>query len=346
MSGSIEPGEADAESAVDTDRLTLTVVVCAYTLERWQRLCEAVRSLRRQQRTPDEIVLVVDHCPELEQRAAHAQELAGLRIVANRHARGLSGARNTGIACAHGQIVAFLDDDAAADPDWTEHLLAGYADRSVLGVGGLVRPMWDTGRPGWFPREFDWVVGCTYRGMPTSRTAVRNLIGANMSFRRDVLAEVGGFRVDLGRVGTRPIGCEETDLCIRAAARHPRAVIRYEPAAAVGHHVTAQRATWSYFRARCFAEGLSKASVSRHVGKRRALASERSYLCSTIPAALLRTVWPGRQRTRLPAALAVASGVAVTVCGYAIGLARTVSTAGAGHAEASGGVRSRPGKEA
>ena len=66
-----------------------------------------------------------------------------------------------------------------------------------------------------------------------------------MSFRRADVVAAGGFRLDLGRVGTRPMGCEETELCIRMSARRPGSVLRYEPAATVRHHVPAQRATWS-----------------------------------------------------------------------------------------------------
>ncbi|MEV0532428.1 glycosyltransferase family 2 protein [Kitasatospora sp. NPDC050463] len=295
---------------------SLTVIVCTYTLDRWDDLRAAIGSVLAQRRPADEIVLVVDHCPELVARAA--AELTGVRIVENRERQGLSGARNTGTDTAHGDVVAFLDDDAVADPDWTERLLAGYRDPRVLGVGGLVRPAWETGRPRWFPPEFYWVVGCSYRGLPERPAPVRNFIGANMSFRRSEILAAGGFRTDLGRVGTRPLGCEETELCLRLADRRPGALLYYEPAAAVRHHVPGGRATWSYFRSRCYAEGLSKATVARHAGRRRALASERGYLRSTVPSALVRALSPGGVLTE---ALALVAGVGSTVLGYGVGQA-------------------------
>ena len=55
-------------------------------------------------------------------------------------------------------------------------------------------PFWSANQPFWFPEEFNWVIGCTYRGMPTKNAPVRNLIGANMSVRKDVFTKVGGFR--------------------------------------------------------------------------------------------------------------------------------------------------------
>ncbi|MFD9128308.1 glycosyltransferase family 2 protein, partial [Kitasatospora sp. NPDC059571] len=332
------------------DRTTLTVVICAYTPDRWDDLCAAVESVRAQRRPVEELLVVVDHCPELAALARTG--LPGARITENRERRGLSGARNTGVADAHGDVVAFLDDDAAADPDWAGRLLAGYRDPRVLGVGGLVRPWWESGRPGWFPPEFDWVVGCSYRGLPERPAPVRNFIGANMSFRRGLLLAAGGFRTDLGRVGRRPLGCEETELCLRLAARHPDGVLLYEPAAAVRHHVPPARTARRYFRARCFAEGLSKAAVTAHAGAGRALASERRYLGSTVPRAALRAVRPGAPHPQVLAALC--TGVGATVLGYAAGRSRAAlrhlgrggppppapAPAGAG-ARAGGGVWTR-----
>jgi GT2 family glycosyltransferase len=311
----------------DTDEradAVLSVVICAYTLDRWDDIRAAVASVRAQQPPIDEILLVVDHCPELLARAT--RELTGLRVLPNRERQGLSGARNTGVAEARGEIVAFLDDDAAADPAWAARLLEGYRDPHVLGVGGLVRPWWQGGRPDWFPAEFDWVVGCSYEGLPRCSGPVRNFIGANMSFRRAEVLAAGGFRTDLGRVGTRPLGCEETELCLRLSERHPDAVLLYQPSAAVRHHVPESRATWAYFRSRCYSEGLSKAMVSRRAGHQRALASERAYLRSTIPHACLRSLRPGADPRTLAA---LTGGVGATVLGYALGLAR-----GAIHAQA------------
>ncbi|MEK2489818.1 glycosyltransferase family 2 protein [Kitasatospora purpeofusca] len=309
-------GGAPDGRAPGPDAPDLTVVICAYTVERWDDLSAAVASVHAQRRPPGELLLVVDHCPELLRLAQ--EHLTGLRILANRQRRGLSGARNTALAEARGALVAFLDDDAAADPEWTAHLLAGYRDPDVLGVGGLVRPWWRTGRPDWFPPEFDWVVGCSYRGLPVRPAPVRNFIGANMSFRRAEAVAAGGFRTDLGRVGRRPLGCEETDLCIRLSARHPGAVLRYEPAAAVHHRVPAARTTFGYFAARCWAEGCSKAAVVRYDGAAAGLASERAYLRHTLPVALLRSL----RRRRPATAAALCAGVALTAGGYLTGVVR------------------------
>jgi glycosyltransferase involved in cell wall biosynthesis/GT2 family glycosyltransferase len=265
---------------------TISVVICAYTFDRLEVMGEALDSLRGQTLPPHEIVLVIDHAPELLEEVRRLWP--DLKIVANREQQGLSGARNTGVAEASGEVVAFLDDDAIAAPDWLQHLADAYADPEVLGAGGSVHPRWVEGKPGWFPPEFAWVVGCTHSGMPQEAGPVRNLVGANMSFRRAPLVEVGGFSHELGRVGTLPVGCEETDLSIRVHQRWPAAEILYDPAAEVEHVVPGSRGKLGYFFDRCRAEGRSKAVLTKMVGSEDGLSSERSYVRQTLPAGVLR----------------------------------------------------------
>ena len=275
--------EPRAERAATTP--TISVVICAFTFDRLEVMGESLDSLRAQTLAPHEVVLVIDHAPELLEEARRLWP--DVKIVANREKRGLSGARNTGVAEAGGEVVAFLDDDAIADSRWIERLAAAYADPNVLGAGGTVRPRWVEGKPGWFPPEFDWVVGCTHSGMPSQLSPVRNLVGANMSFRRAPLLEVGGFSHDLGRVGTLPVGCEETDLSIRVHQRWPGAEILYDPDAEVEHVVPGTRGRVRYFLDRCRAEGRSKAVLTGMVGSGDGLSSERSYVRRTLPLGFL-----------------------------------------------------------
>jgi GT2 family glycosyltransferase len=308
-----------ARSTVPAAGLRMSVVICAYTERRWDDIVAAVASVRAQTRPPARTILVVDHNPPLLKRAGAA--FPDLRVVPNAGRRGLSGARNTGVAHAAGDVVAFLDDDARAEPDWLERLAAGYSSPSVIGVGGAATPVWPARRPSWLPPEFDWVVGCSFAGMPTARAAVRNLIGANMSFRREVLGTVGGFTDGIGRVGSRPLGCEETELGIRLRQWRLGVRLVYEPDAVVRHRVTADRAAWRYFCSRCYAEGLSKAMVSRLVGARDALETERRYVRSVLPRAVARGLDP-RRRDRaagIASACAVLAGLGLTAAGYARG---------------------------
>jgi glycosyltransferase involved in cell wall biosynthesis len=308
------PGSEDAS---DQPKPPISVVICAYTRDRLGALHDAIGSIRRQSLPAHEIVLVIDHAPELLE---HCRERwSDVRVVSNREAQGLSGARNTGIATSSGEIVAFLDDDAIASPDWLERMAGAYEDRGVIGVGGTVRPLWLGGRPSWFPVEFDWVVGCTHSGMPQQRSPVRNLVGANMSFRRTALVEVGGFRHELSRIGKTPVGCEETDLCIRAGERSPDQFLLYDPSVSVDHIVPPGRSRIRYFLARCAAEGRSKAVLSRLVGSKSGLASERSYVRRTLPLGFIRGVRDALRGDAAGAARAAMIGVGLltTSFGYA-----------------------------
>lgn len=240
-------------SAVEGD---VSVVICAHTERRWHDTLAAVGSVGSQEPAPLEVILVVDHNRPLYERLRAA--LPDVVVVENRQAQGLSGGKNTGIDVARGEVVAFLDDDAVAEPDWLAFLLAPYSEPDVVGVGGLTHPLWAEGRrPPWFPEEFDWVVGCSYRGMPRTPSPVRNLMGGNACFRREAFAVAGGFRSGIGRsASSRPLGCEETEFCIRLAQHWPGAVLVFDNRAVIWHKVPADRASFRYFRARCFAEGL------------------------------------------------------------------------------------------
>jgi GT2 family glycosyltransferase len=318
-----------------TEEADISVVICAYTEARWADLCAAVESVQRQTRLPREVIVVVDHNPSLLERAR--RPWSGVVVIENGQARGLSGARNSGLAAARGAVVAFLDDDAVAAPDWLERLGAGYADENILGVGGAVEPQWWNGqRPGWFPEEFDWVVGCTYRGMPLTLAPVRNFIGCNMSLRREVFAEVGGFRMGIGRLDALPFGCEETELCIRVGQRWPRGRLLFQPLAKVSHRVPAARSRWSYFCSRCYAEGISKAQIAQFTGLQAGLSSERRHVAQALPLGVMRSLgqaWARRDGAGVLRAGAIVAGLAIAAAGFfrarlSLGLRRRIEQPG------------------
>ncbi len=109
---------------------TVSVVICAYTEVRWQQLQLAVSSVEHQT-DGIEVILVVDHNDVLLHRARRTWPKH--TVIPNTSRKGLSGARNTGIDVARGELVAFLDDDAFAQPDWIELMTAPFADAAVEG---------------------------------------------------------------------------------------------------------------------------------------------------------------------------------------------------------------------
>lgn len=300
--------------------MDVTVIICAYTEDRWNDLLEAAASVQRQSLPARQLIVVIDHNPELLARAR--EHLPFATVIENSHARGSSGGRNSGLALAHTEIVAFMDEDACAEPNWLEMLVAPYQDPAVIGVGGLVRPLWETGRPDWFPEEYDWVVGCSHDGTGQQAGAVRNFIGANMSFRRSAFDAAGPFADELGRLAAFPISCDETEFCIRLRQRCPDGKLVIEPRARVLHRVPASRTTWDYFRLRCYAEGLSKAQVTQFAGAGDGLANERTYVLRTLTAALgknLKSLLLETDRDAGARAGALLAGLAITAAGYGRG---------------------------
>ncbi|AZM52399.1 family 2 glycosyl transferase [Streptomyces sp. WAC 01529] len=305
----------------------ISVVICVYTEDRWEDILAAVASVRAQSLPALETLLVVDHNVSLLDRLAREyKETEGVRVLANAGPRGLSAGRNTGIAASRGSVIAFLDDDAVAERDWLRHFAEAYEDPRVFAVGGRTMPLWESGRrPGWFPEEFDWVVGCTYKGHPEGRARVRNVLGGNASFRRSAFDVAGGFATGIGRDGDkRPLGCEETEFCIRLSRAEPDAVLLIDDRSVIHHRVPAARERFRYFRSRTYAEGLSKALVSRSVGAGKGLESERRYTTRVLPAGVgrgLRDAVLGRPGGAGRAG-AIVAGVAAAAGGYLLGSVR------------------------
>lgn len=309
---------------------SVTIVVCSYTVDRWATLRAAIDEASNQITRDDELLVVVDHNDEL---LALCREYLDdfVVLLSNRRNRGLSGARNTALDEARGSIIVFLDDDAIPLDGWLDALRAPYADKCIYGVGGFAKPRWLDGQPQWFPEEFLWVVGCSHRGLPSDPHPVRNLFGANMSFRKAAFDHVGGFAEQMGRIGERLLGCEDTEFAIRLSQANPEATLLYEPSSKVEHHVAQQRASLSYFVRRCWAEGISKVEVSRRVGISRALSAERRYALHVLP----RGVWNGFHDSAsgdpwgAARSAAILLGLSATVAGYCVGaLRRALSVAG------------------
>lgn len=298
---------------------TATVIICTHASDRWGDLLIGLFALDTQTVRPGRVLVVVDRNPDLMARLH--RERPDVEVVANTGSGGVSGARNTGIALADGEVVVFLDDDARPEPRWLELMLAPFADPQVQLVGGRADPVWPQDRPDHLVPELDWLVGCTHRGVPTRRSVVRNPIGASMALRRDLVEQVGGFHDGVSRSGSLPLGCDDTEFAIRVTRARPDSLVVFEPAAVVHHRVGPERTTWSYLRRRARAEGLSKATVAALAGPAAATSVERVYVRRVLPAAMLRELGRGLrgERAGWQGSAAIVVALALTTYGYVTG---------------------------
>ncbi len=260
--------------------LRADVVICTYTLARWNLLLRSVESVLAQRIAPQRLVIVVDHNGELFEQCR--QQWAGglpespveIVVVANEFAGRLGSSRNTALLYTGADVVAFLDDDAEAASDWLEQLLAVYATHpGAVAVGGAPQPNYGAPRPSWFPHHFDWVFGCHYQSLPDRLAPVRHLIGASMSVRREAVLSIGGFHAD---------DHDDMDLSHRIAHTYGPTAVCYEPRAEVRHYVAAERLTWSYFWRRCFYVNRSKVGAFADMGSAGNIGAELRFCLSVL----------------------------------------------------------------
>lgn len=197
----------------------VSVVVATYNGARTLRLC--LESLGRLNYPDYEVIVVDDGSTDAVPQIA--AQFPNVRYVRQPH-RGLGAARNTGIAAATGQIVAFTDDDCRADPDWLYYLVSDLVRSDFVGVGG----------PNLLPPD-DSLVAAAVMAAPGGPAHVmlddrvaEHVPGCNMAFWKWALDQIGGFDPVFQKAG------DDVDVCWRLQQHGYR--IGFSPAAFVWHY--------------------------------------------------------------------------------------------------------------
>lgn len=196
----------------------VSVVVCAYNAERTIFACLA--SLEKLTYPNYEVIVVNDG--STDQTRAISERFGYIRLI-NQENKGLSAARNVGIAAAEGEIVAFTDSDCVADPDWLHYLVTTFIRSGRAAVGG----------PNFPPPEETLVPSAVAvsPGGPThvlmSDDVAEHIPGCNMAFKKTALEEINGFDPVFRAAG------DDVDLCWRLQNQGYQ--IGFSPAAVVWH---------------------------------------------------------------------------------------------------------------
>ena len=243
--------------------MDVSVVVCTYSMERYDIFTESVDSILAQTYEPLEIVIVVDGNQVVFDRVRNDYgDRENVVLHNNDENRGISYSRTKGAKIASGEIVAMIDDDAVAEPDWIAELVSVYESTDAVAVGGHVAPNWVSGKPDFFPEEFYWLVGCDERGFGEHMEELRNTYGSNISYKRDVFLEVGGYDENTGRKGDRHIQAHEAPVCVRIRKLTGKGVI-YTTEAVVHHTLFDYRGEFRWLASRSFWQGYSKRIMDR-----------------------------------------------------------------------------------
>ncbi len=213
-------GEAFAEApfAPGLPWPRVSVVVCTYNGARTIRDC--LDGLSRLDYPDYEVIVVDDGSSDATGVIARQYDC---RLIQTEN-RGLANARNTGLAAATGEIIAYLDDDAYPDPDWLTYLAATFLRTGYAGVGG----------PNIAPPGDGPIAECVARApggpvhvLVTDREA-EHIPGCNMAFRKSCLDAIDGFDPQFRTAG------DDVDVCWRLQERGW--TLGFHPAAMVWHH--------------------------------------------------------------------------------------------------------------
>jgi glucosyl-dolichyl phosphate glucuronosyltransferase len=238
------------------DSCSISAVVCTYN--RGSYIAKTIDSLLSQSLRRDlyEIIVVDNASTDDTASVVKNYESEGVRYVYEPR-QGLSYSRNTGFQQSRGDIVAYIDDDAMAHPDWLEKLLKAFsADAKIAAAGGKINPVWEIAKPDWItPNLYTYFSCIDWSDKPYYLKEGKYLFGCNMAFKRNLLVDCGGFSTKLGRIGNNLLSNEEWEVFRYIDKRGLKKY--YDPEICVEHMVLRSRINWKWLKSRFYWQGVS-----------------------------------------------------------------------------------------
>jgi glycosyltransferase involved in cell wall biosynthesis len=251
-------------------------------------LKETVNSISNQVFPNLEIIIVVDSDERLYGMLTK-EPFRNAKVLLSK-VKGASNARNCGIKEAVGDILFFIDDDIIVEKDWLKHHISKYKDPSIIGVGGMIKPLWQDKANEWIPEEMYWTIGCTF-DLSAGFSSVRNVFSGNCSFRKEVLQRIP-FPTLYQRCENSLRGTEDTQICIEAQKFFPNHRIVYEPKAVAYHRIQKDKTFLNRLLMRAYSEGLSKAYIARKYSDGETLTPEKGYLFKLVSSSIPGRLFP------------------------------------------------------
>ncbi len=247
----------------------ISAIICTHNRDNY--LGAAIDSLLAQDFPGSFEVVVVDNASKDNTREVVEARLPNPKLeYVYEPITGLSVARNTGAKTASAEILAYLDDDAVASSQWLRVLYEAYQSNNKLAIaGGKVTLIWpeDINPPKWLSVELSGNLGYYDLGNSVVYIDQPGLTprGLNYSIRRTFLEQIGGFDINLGRVGKKLLSNEElytTELALKQGW-----LVAYLPEALVAHNVAPERVKPSWFIERGWWQGVSECYREQLAGK-------------------------------------------------------------------------------
>jgi len=258
----------------------LSVIISAYSLDRYRDLTEVLDGLKKQKFGSFEKIVVIDENKELFNNINEyikINKIDNIKTIFNPDNRGLSYSRNLGIENSTGSIIAFVDDDAIPFENWTKSIIKTFEEDKLIGaVTGDIIPLWEHESLSWFPRELHWMISCSYVMTPKIKQDFDRGFGTNMAFKREVFNKAGNFDTKFGINGKRWVGGDDTEMFLRVKKLGMKTV--FNPETCVQHKVYKHRVKTRNIIKRAFNGGYSVFLMKRKLDYQLSDSKEQGYL--------------------------------------------------------------------
>lgn len=242
--------------------MEISVVLCTYNREKY--LPYVLDSIIKQtlDTSKFEVILINNNSPGNTKEIAENFKINFPEIdflYFEEYAQGLSFARNLGIKEAKYELITFIDDDAFLKEDFLEKTIkAFYYSNKIIAIGGKILLSYETIIPKWENKYLNSLLGYFNPSETSFNFDSSNYPrGSNMTFKKSIFFEIGGFNTSLGRIGSSLIGGEEKELFDRIY-RLKKYEIKYIPDAIVFHTVPESRTTKEFIKKQALGTGVSE----------------------------------------------------------------------------------------
>ncbi len=209
-----------------------------------------------------EVIVVDNNSIDITKDVVQQFILSGLNVIyAYESNISLCASRNKGVRLSRGDIIAFMDDDALASPNWVHEIIKTYQIILADCIGGKVDLIWEDKRPSWLTEDLFSYMSQLHYNTPDIKVIRRPdyLVGTNISFKRNVFDKVGFFSEGFSRKGEGLLTSDELDFCIRL--EKVGGLIYYSNSIQMSHVVMKSRLSKIYFLRRAFWQGVSDARL-------------------------------------------------------------------------------------